>query len=51
MSESKNEYARNFRDAVARIEKLPPTERSAMANRPAQPSPPVESKPAQAKAS
>jgi hypothetical protein len=34
MADTKNEYGENFRAAVARIEKLPATERSAMSNRP-----------------
>lgn len=34
MKDMKNQYGKNFRDAVASIQKLPPTERSAMSNRP-----------------
>jgi hypothetical protein len=51
MSKPKNEHARNFRDAVARIEKLPRSERSAMSNRPSAPTPAPHPKPVQAKGS
>jgi hypothetical protein len=45
-SENQNPHSRNFHDAMARIAKLPPADRSAMTNRQAPPAPP----PAPAKA-
>jgi hypothetical protein len=33
MEKSKNQYGRNFREAIAQIQKLPASERSAMSNR------------------
>jgi hypothetical protein len=39
MAETKNQYGKHFRAAVARIEKLPAAERSAMSNRPTVPLP------------
>lgn len=33
MEKSRNQYGRNFREAIAQIHKLPPSERSAMSNR------------------
>jgi hypothetical protein len=33
MEKSKNQYGRNFREAIAHIQKLPPSERSAVSNR------------------
>ena len=37
--EAKIQYGKNFREAVARIQNLPPAERSAVSNRPAAPLP------------
>jgi hypothetical protein len=39
-SENRNPYSRNFHDAMARIAKLPPADRSAMTNRQTSPAPP-----------
>jgi hypothetical protein len=33
MEKSKNQYGRNFREAIAHIQKLPASERSAASNR------------------